>query len=483
MLKTDATENTEAALNSAKRNRGSASDTSDLTPDRVLGDKFRIKREIGEGGMGSVYLAEDKHIGRQVAIKLIRFPKATDPDMKEHLIERFRREARAAGSVDHPNVVRIYAFEEHERRHLQIMEYVDGRTLLEELKSGPVMPEKVVRWAIEILGGLEAIHKAKLIHRDLKPQNLMLTADGHIKILDLGLAKLTDEDLSHELTQIGHTMGTPTYMSPEQIDGDADHRTDLYALGVVLFLLLTGKPPFSGTRAEIFQKHRGEPVPEIVSPHGPVDETLQAVIRKAMAKKPEARYATAEEMRGAIWTVRFAQRTSNARIKRPSPPPVPLSRLIKLSEKASPKASPKKSGRLLPTVAFAVAVGIVVVALIGWQIFASDVSVPPVLATPVEPVSEPVAAPPPNPVETPSAEATVADGCKALEAGRPSEALTILKKIVSAKPGDASARYCLCGAEHLLKTPEARTDCEAYLRDPNREKTKALQVRMWIKGS
>jgi serine/threonine protein kinase len=300
---------TDRALREKLRHRGRPK-PEERTPTTGLKiGKYLIGRKLGSGGMGDVYLATDPDLGREVAVKLINLP-LTDPAAKLTAIRRFRVEARAAAKVTHPNVVTVYEFSEMAGKHLLVMEYLRGRTFRELIDGDKALPpEQVVRLAIEILQGLEAIHAAGMIHRDLKPQNLMLTPDGHVKILDFGLVKDTMQ--SNELTQAGMLAGSPYYMAPEQtglVAGKIDKRSDLYALGIVLFQLLTGQPPFTGNPAmeiqqqtmEILQKQCNAPLPPIVSPHGPVPLGLADLVRKATSKNPESRYATASEMRLAL---------------------------------------------------------------------------------------------------------------------------------------------------------------------------------------
>ena len=196
--------------------------------------------KLGQGGMGVVYLAQDTKLDRKVAIKFLPHSIAVTPEEKE----RFKIEARASAALSHPNIATIYAIEECDGQTFIVMEYIDGQELKEKIKSGPISLTDIMSIAYQIAEGLEASHKAGVIHRDIKSQNIMLTKDGKVKIMDFGLAKIKG---GTQVTKVGATVGTVSYMAPEQMQGgNIDGRADIFSFGVILFELLTGTMPFRG---------------------------------------------------------------------------------------------------------------------------------------------------------------------------------------------------------------------------------------------
>ena len=221
--------------------------------DKEIGH-YKIKELLGKGGMGEVYLAEDTNLNRQVALKFLSVPVCDN----KNLLRRFKQEAFAASALNHPNILTIYEFDAEGEVCFLAAEYIKGETLRETLRGGKLTFGETLNIAEQIAFALSAAHKAKIVHRDIKPENIMLREDGFAKILDFGLAKLTEkteltgdlEDPTRKfaLTQPGTVMGTAVYMSPEQVRGraDIDGRTDIWSLGVVLFEMLTGRVPFAG---------------------------------------------------------------------------------------------------------------------------------------------------------------------------------------------------------------------------------------------
>jgi len=259
--------------------------------DTLFDGRYRIVRKLGAGGMANVYLAEDQELGRRVAIKILNDRHAND----DQFVERFRREAKNAAALSHPNIVSIYDRGEAEGTYYIAMEYLDGRSLKELIVSrGPAPVHVAVEYARQILSALRFAHRHGIVHRDIKPHNVLVDAEGRVKVTDFGIARAG----TSQMTEAGSIVGTAQYLSPEQARGaDVDQRSDLYSLGVVLYELLTGEPPFEGdTPVEIAMKHLST-VPEPPSARRPdIPRELDWVVMRALAKDPDGRYQSAEEM-------------------------------------------------------------------------------------------------------------------------------------------------------------------------------------------
>lgn len=279
---------------------------------RRLADRYEVRSLIGRGGMAQVHLGFDTRLSRVVAIKILRSDLARDAIFQA----RFRREAQAAASLNHPNIVGVYDTGEEMVTGADgaivgvpfiVMEYVEGHTVKELLADGtPVPIDEAVEITAGVLSALEYSHAAGLVHRDIKPGNIMLTDDGKVKVMDFGIARAI-ADSQATMTQTNVVVGTAQYLSPEQARGEkVDARSDLYSAGCVLFELLTGRPPFKGDSAvSVAYQHVSEVPPAPSSIAGDIPESLDRVVMKAMAKDPLQRYATAAEMRQEM--IRAAQ--------------------------------------------------------------------------------------------------------------------------------------------------------------------------------
>jgi TolB-like protein/Tfp pilus assembly protein PilF/predicted Ser/Thr protein kinase len=252
---------------------------------------YKILEKLGEGGMGVVYLAKDTKLERKVAIKLLPHYIAINSEERE----RFKVEAKAAAALNHPNIATIYAIEESDHEIFLVMEYIDGIELKDKVKSGLMSTDDVIKISGQIAEGLESAHNKGIIHRDIKSQNIMITSDGKVKIMDFGLAKIKG---GSQLTKIGSTIGTVAYMSPEQAKGEeVDQRTDIWALGVILYEMLTGKLPFEGDyeQAVIYSILNELPKP-ITMQRTDVPETILKISDRLLQKNPDQRYSSMKEI-------------------------------------------------------------------------------------------------------------------------------------------------------------------------------------------
>jgi serine/threonine-protein kinase len=258
---------------------------------RLFDGRYRIVRKLGSGGMAEVYLAEDEELGRKVALKILNERHARD----DQFVERFKREARNAAGLSHPHIVRIYDRGQSEDTYYIAMEYLDGPTLKELLvRKGPTPPLTAIKFAREILSALAEAHRHEIVHRDIKPHNVIVGPDWNVKVTDFGIARSG----ASQMTEAGSIVGTAQYLSPEQARGKpVDQRSDLYSVGIVLYEMLTGKVPFTGDAAvEIAMKHLSA-VPEPPSKlREGIPPDLDAVVMRALAKDPDQRYSSADEM-------------------------------------------------------------------------------------------------------------------------------------------------------------------------------------------
>jgi len=277
-----------------------------ITTGRKLGS-YQVMSVLGKGGMGEVYLAEDTRLGRKVALKLLPSSFTTDAER----LRRFEREARAASALNHPNILTIYEIDSVDGRRFIATEYVEGETLRQRQKHSPLKVSEVLELGIQVASALAAAHQAGIVHRDIKPENIMLRSDGYAKVVDFGLAKLTETakaasggDVSTMLlmdTDTGVVMGTTAYMSPEQARGlPLDARTDIWSLGVVLYEMLSGRPPFKGDTPSDMIVAILDRDPAPLQTSAIVPSELDWIIRKALQKDREERYQTARELLGDL---------------------------------------------------------------------------------------------------------------------------------------------------------------------------------------
>jgi len=266
-----------------------------IGPGRKLG-RYRLGEPLGRGGMSAVYRAYDPALDRQVAIKILQAELARDETYRK----RFREEARALGRVNHPNLVPIYAVGQEGSVSYYAMALVEGPTLAQVLKArGALSIEQSLAVFGQFLSGLRAVHAANIVHRDIKPGNVMIDRSGRVLLMDFGLARRADRET---LTAAGSVLGTPEYMSPEQTQGGAiDARSDLYSAGVILFEMLSGRPPFAGKDTiGILRQHAETPPPDLGALRRDAPPELVGVAHRLLEKKPESRYADVAEVTEAL---------------------------------------------------------------------------------------------------------------------------------------------------------------------------------------
>ena len=274
-----------------------------------INDRYQIIRTIGEGGMANVYLARDLILDRDVAVKILRGDLADD----EKFVRRFQREAIAASSLSHPNIVEMYDVGEDNGKYYIVMEYVDGKTLKSLIKKrGSLTLAEVIDIMMQLTSAISCAHDSNIIHRDIKPQNVLIKEDGIVKITDFGIAMALN---SNELTQTNSVMGSVHYLPPEQANGKgATVKSDIYSLGIVMFELLTGRVPFKGENAvEIAIKQMKNQIPSVCNINSQIPQSVENIILKACAKNPKNRYDNVLEMYHDIESCLDEERTNEKR--------------------------------------------------------------------------------------------------------------------------------------------------------------------------
>lgn len=259
----------------------------------VIAERYELEELVGTGGMSSVYRARDRLLERHVALKILHATFGADADT----VERFRREARAVAQLSHPNIVTVIDRGEDRGRQFIVFEYVAGENLKEVVRrEGPLPVRRALELMLEVANALAFAHHRGLVHRDVKPQNVLLNGGGTAKVTDFGIARSLD--VEHGMTQTGTVLGTSNYIAPEQASGQpVDAYTDVYSLGVVLFELLTGDVPYSGENfVAIAMRHLNDPVPDVLERRPDVPPAVAAAIERAMAKDPADRFETMDEL-------------------------------------------------------------------------------------------------------------------------------------------------------------------------------------------
>jgi eukaryotic-like serine/threonine-protein kinase len=380
--------NPSSPSNPSRSGISSRSDAEDPLIGKVLNDRVKIVRTIARGGMGKVYYGEQISMGRPCAIKVLD-PKTGGGDAdREEFAKRFLLEASTSSKLTHPNVITIFDYGQTEDGICYIaMEYLEGRTLAQEIRDkGKIGPERACDIARQVCRSLREAHTMGIVHRDLKPGNVFLCKhddEGDFcKVLDFGLAKAAkiEDDTGNNLTRVGQVMGSPRYMAPEQIQGkEIDARADIYALGCVLFAMVTGKPPFDRpTEIATMMAHMSDPVPEIASLHPDLvlPQGLEAIVMRCLEKNPDDRFGSMEEVISALRIVApgvtaytiSGMHTAKATTSRPDMNPPSLATSSGEVSAIKSHAPPPKKGS---SAGLWIGIGLVAVAAIGGVIYAT----------------------------------------------------------------------------------------------------------------
>ena len=354
---------------------------------QLIDNRYKIIKSIGEGGMANVYLAFDTILEREVAVKILRGDLAED----EKFVRRFQREANSASSLKHPNIVEVYDVGEDDGKYFIVMEYINGKTLKSLIKKRGILTlEEVIDIMLQLTSAVSCAHDSYIIHRDIKPQNVMILEDGRVKITDFGIAMALN---NNELTQTNSVMGSVHYLPPEQANGSGSTiKSDIYSLGILMFELLTGKLPFKGENAvEIAIKQMREAIPSVRSISPDIPQSVENVVLKACAKNPKNRYETARDMFEDIKTCLDPVRSDEKRIVYQYPENdldetkvIPnLSRLNNIKEDTSTESEEEKKANekfkkimiILSIVAGVLVLGIII-AVIAGKLASKQITIP-----------------------------------------------------------------------------------------------------------
>ncbi len=281
-----------------------------ISKGQKINDRYEIIRSIGEGGMANVYLAYDTILDRKVAVKILRGDLSED----EKFVRRFQREAIAASSLSHPNIVEVYDVGEDDGKYYIVMEYVDGKTLKSLIKKrGALTLPEVVDIMSQLTSAISCAHESYIIHRDIKPQNVIILEDGRVKVMDFGIAAQLN---SNNLTQTNSVMGTVYYLPPEQANGNATTiKSDIYSLGIVMYELVVGRVPFKGdSPVEVAIKQMREKIPDLTAANPDIPQSIENIILRACAKNPKNRYNSVKEMHEDLKTALDSDRFDEAKV-------------------------------------------------------------------------------------------------------------------------------------------------------------------------
>jgi serine/threonine-protein kinase len=323
-----------------------------MSSDPLLNKRYKLLGPLGAGGMAVVYKAQDLSLGRMVAVKVLRENLTGDTEF----LARFQQEARAAANLTHPNIVTVHDFGRDGGRNYIVMEYIEGKDLKSIIKEGaPLKLERALDLVIQMCAGVGYAHRAGLVHCDVKPQNILLTADGRVKITDFGIARALATLRPGETTDV--VWGSPQYYSPEQAAGETPTpASDVYSIGVVMYEMLAGRLPFvASTQQALAMMHLREEPPSLSLFNPAVPETLELIVHKVLAKEPSARYRTADQL-GRILIRYREQGEEMTRAQLASTPPQPQPRAQApevLPEAPTAYQSPGRAGPLTPPLAHA----------------------------------------------------------------------------------------------------------------------------------
>lgn len=332
----------------------------------VFGGRYRIREKIGSGGMSDVYLADDLTLSRPVAVKVLHPEYARDAGY----IQRFRYEAQAAANLNHPNIVSVYDWGNEGDAYYIVMEYVEGRELKDLLREqGAFTPERAAEVAAEIAAALQFAHRRNLVHRDIKPQNVIITPTGQVKVMDFGIARAAS---GTGITQTGVVMGTAQYIAPEQAQGlSVDGRADIYSLGIVLYEMLAGRVPFDDENplTVAYRQVRDDPVPPSMIVPG-IPPAMEAIVMKALAKNPANRYQTAQEFKADLLRFLEGMPVSATPVMPAAVPPASAAPTAPTAPTApaypvAPAVLPPPAGKKTPAWVWVLAISLLVLGVLG----------------------------------------------------------------------------------------------------------------------